>query len=104
MVSRLSRSAFAAWWWTVDRWLLASLTGLMVIGIVLTMAASPPVAERLGLSTFHFVHRQGLFLLMSAVLLVAASFLSPRHVRRAALFAFLIGMALILTALLFRHG
>ena len=25
MVSRAQRSAFATWWWTVDRWLLAAL-------------------------------------------------------------------------------
>ena len=31
---------------------------LMVIGIVLAMAGSPPVAERLHLTTFHFVNRQ----------------------------------------------
>jgi cell division protein FtsW len=103
MVSRVERSAFASWWWTVDRWLLAALVGLMLIGIVLTMAASPPVAERLGLSTFHFVHRQVLFLALSGLLLFATSFLSPRHVRRAAVIAFVVGMALIFAALLLGH-
>ncbi|MBV9702713.1 MAG: FtsW/RodA/SpoVE family cell cycle protein, partial [Methylobacteriaceae bacterium] len=101
MVSRTHRSPFADWWWTVDRWLLGGLGVLMVVGVVLTMAASPPVAERLGLSTFHFVHRQVLFLGLSAVLLIVTSFLSPRHVRRAALLAFLIGMALVAAGLLF---
>jgi cell division protein FtsW len=101
MFSRARRSAFTDWWWTVDRWLLAALGGLMVVGIVLTMAASPAVAERIGLSTFHFVHRQVVFLSLSAALLIATSFLSPRHVRRAALLTFLIGMGLILAALLF---
>jgi cell division protein FtsW len=103
MVSRVDRSAFATWWWTVDRWLLGSLVGLMLVGIVLTMAASPPVAERLGLSTFHFVHRQVLFLALSAVLLIATSFLSPRHARRAAIIAYFVGMALIFAALLLGH-
>jgi cell division protein FtsW len=103
MVSRVDRSAFATWWWTVDRWLLASIGGLMVLGLVLTLAGSPPVAERLGLSTFHFVNRQVLYLIPTIGLLVATSFLSPRHVRRAALFTFIVGMALIVAALLFGH-
>ncbi len=67
------------------------------------MAASPPVAERLGLSTFHFVNRQVLYLIPAAALLLVTSFLSPRHVRRAALLVFIIGMALIFVALLFGH-
>lgn len=101
MVSRAERTALANWWWTIDRWLLAAILALMGFGLVLAMAGSPPVAERLGLSTFHFVHRQVLYLVPAIVVLVAASFLSPRQVRRAALFVFAISMALIIVALLF---
>ena len=49
MVSRVERTPFAAWWWTVDRPTLAAMLGLMLAGIVLSLAASPPVAARLGL-------------------------------------------------------
>jgi cell division protein FtsW len=101
MISRAERSSFAGWWWTVDRWLLAALACLMVLGLVLTMAGSPPVAERLGLSTFHFVHRQALFLVPSLVLLVSTSFLSPRYVRRAALIVYLVAMAMVIATLFF---
>jgi cell division protein FtsW len=103
MVSRAERSALANWWWTIDRWILAAVGALMVLGLVLTMAGSPPVAERLGFSTFHFVHRQVLFLVPSVAVLVATSFLSPRQVRRVALFVFLVSMALIIVALLYGH-
>jgi cell division protein FtsW len=101
MLSRLERSALANWWWTIDRWLIAALGALIVFGLVLTMAASPPVAERLGLPTFHFVHKQVLFLVPAIAVFLAASFLSPRHVRRAALIVFVVSMALIIAALLF---
>ena len=103
MVSRAERSALANWWWTIDRWILAAVGALMVLGLVLTMAGSPPVAERLGLSAFHFVHRQVLYLIPSVAVLVAASFLSPRQVRRVALFVFLVSITLILVALLYGH-
>jgi cell division protein FtsW len=85
MVSRAERSLVGDWWWTVDRLLLAALGALMIAGLVFLMAGGPPVAEKLGLSTFHFVNRQVLFLLPAAALMVAVSFLSLRHVRRLAL-------------------
>src|SRR6478736_1617413 len=81
MVSRAERSPFADWWWTVDRWLLTGLGVLMVLGIVLTMAGSPAVAERLGLQSFHFVNRQVFFLSVCA--------------------GVLLGMALVVVALLY---
>ncbi len=101
MVSRAERSPFADWWWTVDRWLLSGLGALMVLGIVLTMAGSPAVAERLGLASFHFVNRQVFFLGLCAVALVGCSFLPPRYVRRTALLLYIGGMALVVMALLY---
>jgi cell division protein FtsW len=101
MVSRVERSPVADWWRTVDRLLLGLLVGLMIAGIVLCMAGSPPVAERLGLPTFHFVNRQVMFLVPAAMVMIGASFLSPRHVRRTALIVYGVGMALVVAALLF---
>jgi cell division protein FtsW len=103
MVSRAERSALANWWWTIDRWMLAAVGALIVLGLVLTMAGSPPVAERLGLPTFHFVHRQALAMIPTIIVLLLTSFLSPRQVRRAALIIFVASMALIIAALLFGH-
>ena len=62
MASRAQPTLFAEWWWTVDRLTLAALGALMLGGIVLSLAASPPVATRIGLDPFHFVNRQVLFL------------------------------------------
>jgi cell division protein FtsW len=101
MPSRVDRSPFADWFRTVDHWLLGSFAALMVIGLVMAMAASPAVAERLNLSTFHFVDRQALLMAPCAFLLIATSFLSPRYVRRAALIVFALSMALIILALMF---
>ena len=75
----------------------------MVLGVVLTLAGSPPVAERLGLSTFHFVNRQVAFLIPAAAIMIATSFLTPRYTRRAALIAFVVALALIGLALVFGH-
>ena len=56
--SRTDPSVIGRWWWTVDRWMLLALLTLSVIGILMVVAASPAVAERLGLESFHFVRRQ----------------------------------------------
>src|SRR5690242_8397644 len=101
MVSRVERSPFADWWWTVDRLLLASLMVLMVAGIVLGMAGSPPVAERLNLPTFYFVNRQVMYLVPAFAVMMAVSFFSPRHVRRLALLVYVVSMALVVATLLF---
>jgi cell division protein FtsW len=101
MVSRAERSPLGDWWWTVDRLLLAGLAALMVSGLVFLMAGGPPVAERLGLSTFHFVNRQVLFLIPTVAILVAVSFLSLRHLRRLALVIYFASLALVLLAFQF---
>src|SRR5262245_56285702 len=88
MVSRVERTQFAAWWWTVDRLLLAALIAVMLAGIVLSLAASPPVAARIGLEPFYFVNRHVMFLLPALVVLLATSFLTPRQIRRVALVVF----------------
>src|SRR6202030_4649286 len=84
MVSRVERTPFAAWWWTVDRLMLAALIVLMLGGIVLSLAASPPVAPRLGLEPFYFVNRHILYLIPALVLLLATLLLSARNIPRAA--------------------
>ena len=101
MMSRAERSLVGDWWWTVDRAMLAALAILMISGLVLLMAGGPPVAERLGLSTFHFVSRQVFYLVPAVALMLAVSFLSLRHVRRLALLTYVIGMALVVLAINF---
>jgi cell division protein FtsW len=88
MFAREKKTVVAEWWWTVDRELLAALLLLMVCGMVLSFAASPPVAERLGLSPWHFVIRHAIFCVLSLPVLVATSFLSHRQARISAIVVF----------------
>ena len=74
--SRTDTSVVGKWWWTVDRLTLAALALLMTVGMILVVAASPAVAVRIGVDSFHFVQRQALFLVpatrvAAAVLLTA---------------------------------
>ncbi|MGB7036789.1 MAG: putative lipid II flippase FtsW [Xanthobacteraceae bacterium] len=96
MASRAKPTPFSEWWWTVDRPTLAALVALMLAGIVLCLAASPPVATRIGLDPFHFVNRQVLFLIPAGAVLIGTSFLSPRDIRKVALIVFVV--SLLMTA------
>lgn len=99
MISRAQRTLFSEWWWTVDRLLLGALVALVLIGIVLLLAASPPVAIRLGADPFHFVNRQAMYLIPALVVLGATSLLSPRHVRRVVMMVFAVSLVLVFATL-----
>jgi len=99
MVSRAERTPFAAWWWTVDRFMLVAIGAIMLGGIVLSLAASPPVAARLGLDPFYFVHRHVLYLVPAIAVMLVTSFLSPRQIRRIALVVFIISLAMVVATL-----
>ncbi len=95
MFSRERKTPIAEWWWTVDKSLLAALILLMLVGVLLSFAASPPVAERLGLGPWHFIVRQALFAALALPVLVLTSFLPHRAARWVAL-AVLVGSIVML--------
>ena len=95
--ARTDTSMLGCWWWTVDRWTLAAIGALIGIGALMILAASPPVADRLGMESFYFVRRQLTYLPVALGILLSVSILSPRGIRRLGVIGFLI--ALILLAL-----
>jgi cell division protein FtsW len=97
--SRLDTSPVATWWWTVDRWFLAAFLSLMGLGIVLSFAASPAVALRIGLDPFHFATRQIIFTIPALGVMLAVSFLQPRQIRRVALILLAIMLVLMVAVL-----
>ena len=99
MISRTDRSLVANWWWTVDRWFLAAFLMLMGIGIVLSFAASPAVADRIGLDSFHFVTRQIVYMIPALVALIGVSFMEPRQIRRLALVMLIVSLLLMVATL-----
>ena len=87
--SRADTSVLGIWWWTIDRWMLAAVILLMGIGALLVMSASPPVADRINVDSFHFVRRQFVFLGLAAICAFGISLLSIKWVRRLASIMFL---------------
>lgn len=101
MVSRADRGPLADWFWTIDRFFLVTFIMLMGLGFMLSFAASPPVAERIGLDSFHFVERHAIFLLPSLAVMIGLSFLTPRQVRRTAVIILVMSIVMMVLALFF---
>ena len=99
MVSRADRSVLSEWWWTVDKYILGGALVLMLVGIVLSLAGSPAVADRLGYDSFHFVTRHIAFAVPALAVMIATSFLSPQNARRVSLIILAVMLVLLLATL-----
>ncbi len=100
-LARTDTSLVGHWWWTVDRWNLGAVALLAMLGALLTLAASPAVAERIGLDTFYFARRQMVFLVLGLSGMVAISFLSLRGIRRFAVALMVLSVVLMILTLIF---
>lgn len=92
--SRADRSILGLWWWTVDRWTLATVGILMFMGAILVLAASPAVATRIGLDSFHMVRQHYVMLPAAIAVVIGISMLSPKQVRRLGVLLFLLFLGL----------
>ena len=101
MFSRAEKTPLAEWWWSIDRELLGALILLLTCGMVLSFAASPPVAERIGLSPWFFIIRHAMFCAVALPVMIATSFLSHRQARLGALVTLVISLALLWATLRF---
>ncbi|MCT8161036.1 putative lipid II flippase FtsW [Pseudoruegeria sp. SHC-113] len=84
------------WWRTVDKWSLSFILLLFVIGLLLGLAASVPLAERNGLSQYHYVQRQLVFGGMALSVMFVVSTFTPVMVRRLGVMCFFAAFAALL--------
>ena len=77
------------WWRTLDKWSMSCVLILFVIGLLLGLAASPPLASRNSFDPFHYVERQAVFGGAALVAMLLTSMMSPILVRRLAVLGFL---------------
>lgn len=93
-IARTDTSIVGRWWWTVDRWALLALLLLMALGALLTQAASPSVAERIGYDAAHFSVRHFVYLPLAIAVMFLLSLLTIRGVRRLAIIGFAVSLLL----------
>ncbi|MBU2982878.1 putative lipid II flippase FtsW [Lentibacter algarum] len=86
---RTGEPVLPKWWRTLDKWTLTCILALFGIGLLLGLAASPPLAARNGFGAFHYVQRQGLFGALAIMAMMITSMMPPTLVRRLAVIGFL---------------
>lgn len=98
---RQNKNLITSWWWTVDRMALLAILLIIAFGAMLVTTASPAVAERIGLDSFHFLKRQMVFVVVTVVAIFGVSLLSPVTIRRIGVIGFTFGALLLLAVLFF---
>lgn len=99
---RVGEAILPKWWRTIDRGSLSCILILFSIGILLGLAASPPLAAKNGFEAFHYVKRQAVFGGLALLAMVVTSMMTPKLVRRLSVIGFL--MAFVSIALLPQFG
>jgi cell division protein FtsW len=94
--SRADNSVLSRWWWSVDRWTFFIVLVLMGVGLILTMAASPAVADKIHLDTFYFIKRHGFYLLLFLGVMISVSLLDHKLLRRFSLFLYIFTILLLI--------
>ena len=98
--TRTDTSVVSRWWWTIDRITLLTVLVIAALGAMLVASASPAVAERIGLESYHFVNRHFVFLPLALLVMVGTSLLTPQGVRRLSVLVFA-GALVAMVAVLF---
>tara|TARA_B100000287_G_scaffold434063_1_gene497412 strand:- start:469 stop:1629 length:1161 start_codon:yes stop_codon:yes gene_type:complete len=79
---------FFRWWQSVDQWTLVSTLILIVMGLLLSMAASVPLADSNDMPAFYYVYRQAIYGVISFSLIVFLSTTNLSFVRRLGIIGF----------------
>ena len=103
--ARSDRSPLGVWWWTMDRWLLGVIVILIILGVMMSFAASPAAAARMNIGDpFHFAVRQSIFAAIGMVILIGTSLLDARGVRRAAFIIWLAAIGIMIALPFIGHN
>lgn len=103
-LSRADMSWTTEWRRTVDWPIILAAVSLLGVGLLLSLAAGPPAAERMGYDDpYHFVIRHSVFAGGALFVLMAASLMDRQMARRLAALVFFAAFALMAVILLAGH-
>ena len=73
---------FFRWWQSVDQWTLLATLSLIVVGLLLSLAASVPLADANDKPTFYYVYRHAIYAVIAFSLIISLSATSLSTIRR----------------------
>ncbi|KCZ48355.1 hypothetical protein HY3_03595 [Hyphomonas pacifica] len=104
MLARSDTSWLTEWRRTLDWGLVGGAFFLMAIGMLLSLAAGPSAAARIGYDNeYYFVFRQAFFVAASGVIMIGVSMLDRSWARRFATLVFMGGLAMMFFILVWGH-
>lgn len=99
--SRTNDGILSHWWWTVDRPLLFCFIAMIAFGVLLAVAATPMVANRIGIEEFYFFKRHLLYIIPSVLIIFTISNMSFRQIKYFSIILFLSTLILSFLTLIF---
>ena len=94
-------SKFRKWLMSIDQVLFVTVMIVITIGVWVSIASTPAVALKLGLSPFYFVQHHILLIPVVLFLIVSISLLQTKHIRLLALLGYGICLSLIVCTIVF---
>lgn len=83
---------FLKWWRGVDQQTMVALSILIGFSMMLVTTTSSAVADKIGLSEYHFSSRQLIFLLIASILVITLSSLEKKWIKRIGIIGFVISI------------
>lgn len=88
------------WLNSIDNKLFSGILLLMIIGFIMTMAASPAIAERISVNHFYFIDKQLIYLTLSIFVLITLSGLNEQSVKKFIFYGFVFTLIMLLVVLI----
>lgn len=102
MSLRVQGRKLPVWWWKIDQGLFAAALLLLILGIMLSFAASPSVALHLGrIDSYIFVKSHIMFAVVAVLLMLLISFFSPQMLRNSYMLLAAVSFLLLIAVLFF---
>lgn len=98
---RTDNSLLAQWWWTIDRVFFSLIVILMILGVIVSFTATPPVAKTIGLNSNHFIYHQIPFMIVAFIIMIGISFLTPQRILQTTTISTLLLLLLMIIAIFF---
>ncbi|MEM6495892.1 MAG: putative peptidoglycan glycosyltransferase FtsW [Pseudomonadota bacterium] len=92
-LSRADQSLLTRWWFSVDHLQLLAILCLFAVGLIVSLSASPSVADAKELPTYYFAKRHAVFASIGLLVVLVLSLQSATETRRTALLVFALALA-----------
>ncbi|MDR3156264.1 MAG: putative lipid II flippase FtsW [Holosporaceae bacterium] len=102
--SRADDSVFGRWWWSVDRVMLLAFLTMIAFGILMSMAATPMVANKIGIDRFYFLRRHLIYIVPSLAIIFIISTLDDSGIKKISVIIFFLSMMLTAATILYSPG